>query len=355
MTWILRLALALAAAPMLSRRRWRAPPPTRRRRRSTRSRRPRRASSRTRASRAPASRSCGPTASSGRAGSALPIATPAVRSMPTRSSASGSVSKTFVAMALVQLYEEGQLDLDAPVASLVPEVRIDNPWEASDPVRVRHLLEHTAGFDDMHFNEIYVLDDAPDRPLDEVLLRSPASRRVRWRPGTRMAYSNPGYAVAGRVVEAVSGMRFDQFILERIFAPLEMKTLDLLRRCRGPRPWRRATTRATGPPVMRRRIHLRPAGALHSSPRELGHFVEMLLNWGERQRRLRRRSRVPVEHGVAAHDRSVDRRRAGRLRPRHLQHPRPAVSRARTSGRHRRFPAPSTATRRRAMSASWCC
>ena len=194
----------------------------------------------------------------------------------------GSVSKTFVAMALVQLYEDGKVDLDAPVASLVPEVRIDNPWEASDPVRVRHLLEHTAGFDDMHFNEIYVLDDAPDRPLDEVLLRNPASRRVRWRPGTRMSYSNPGYTVAGRVIETVSGTRFDQFILERILAPLEMKTTTFTGDVNA-RGLAQGYEARTGPPVARRRIHLRPAGAMHSSPRELGHFVEMLLNWGERR------------------------------------------------------------------------
>lgn len=192
----------------------------------------------------------------------------------------GSVSKSFVAMALVQLYEDGQLDLDAPVASIVPEVRIDNPWEASEPVRVRHLLEHTAGFDDMHFNEIYVLDGAPDRPLDEVLLRSPASRRVRWRPGARMAYSNPGYAVAGRVIEAVAGKPFETFITERIFTPLAMSASTFSGDVDAPALAQGYDTR-NGPPVVRRRIHLRPAGALHSSPRELGLFVEMLLNWGE--------------------------------------------------------------------------
>ncbi len=193
----------------------------------------------------------------------------------------GSVSKTFVATALVQLYEEGRLDLDAPVTSLLPELRIDNPWAAVEPVRVRHLLEHTAGFDDMHFNEIYVLDGTPDRPLEAVLLRNPASRRVRWRPGTRMAYSNPGYAVAGRVIEAVAKMPFDQFILERIFAPLEMKTSTFAGDVEAPALAQGYEARS-GPPVVRRRIHLRPAGALHSSPRELAHFVQMLLNWGER-------------------------------------------------------------------------
>lgn len=192
----------------------------------------------------------------------------------------GSVSKSFVAMALVQLYEDGQLDLDAPVASIVPEVRIDNPWEATEPVRVRHLLEHTAGFDDMHFNEIYVLDGAPDRPLDKVLLRNPASRRVRWRPGTRMAYSNPGYAVAGRVIEAVAGKPFDAFIRERIFTPLAMTSSTFSGDVEAPALAQGYQDR-NGPPVVRRRIHLRPAGALHASPRELAVFVEMLLNWGE--------------------------------------------------------------------------
>ena len=66
----------------------------------------------------------------------------------------GSISKTFVASALVQMYEDGEIDLNAPVAELAPDVRIDNAWMIDEPVRVIHLLEHTAGFDDMHFNEL---------------------------------------------------------------------------------------------------------------------------------------------------------------------------------------------------------
>ena len=68
----------------------------------------------------------------------------------------GSISKTFVAMALVQLAEDGVVDLDAAVEEIAPEIAIDNPWHDTDPVRVIHLLQHTAGFDDMHFNERYV-------------------------------------------------------------------------------------------------------------------------------------------------------------------------------------------------------
>src|SRR5436190_9049822 len=108
----------------------------------------------------------------------------------------GSISKSFIASALVQLYLDDLIDLDAPVADIANEVRIDNAWEPAHPVRVIHLLQHTAGFDDMHFNEMYNVSDAPDMPLEQVLAINPSSRVVRWQPGTRMSYSNPGYAVA---------------------------------------------------------------------------------------------------------------------------------------------------------------
>ena len=192
----------------------------------------------------------------------------------------GSVSKSFVALALVQLYEDGKLDLDAEVATLLPDLPIDNRWDT--PLTLRHLLEHTAGFDDMHFNEIYVLDDAPDLTLEQVLLRNPASRRVRWRPGTRMSYSNPGYAVAGLVLEKLSGMRYDQFIQQRIFAPLEMWTSTFPLAPEDDTALAKGYAAASGPPVVPRRIYLRPAGALHTSAGELAHFVQALLGWGER-------------------------------------------------------------------------
>ena len=192
----------------------------------------------------------------------------------------GSVSKSFVALALVQLYEDGKLDLDAEVATLLPDLPIDNPW--STPITVRHLLEHTAGFDDMHFNEIYVLDDAPDLPFEQVLLRNPASRRVRWRPGTRMSYANPGYAVAGLLVETLSGMRYDQYIQQKIFAPLEMWTSTFQLAPKDDTALAKGYSGASGPPVTPRRIYLRPAGALHTSAGELAHFVQAMLGWGER-------------------------------------------------------------------------
>lgn len=56
----------------------------------------------------------------------------------------GSVSKTFVALGVMQLVEEGKLSLDDKVQELVPEIEITNPWRETNPVRIKHLLEHTA-------------------------------------------------------------------------------------------------------------------------------------------------------------------------------------------------------------------
>jgi CubicO group peptidase (beta-lactamase class C family) len=198
----------------------------------------------------------------------------------------GSISKTFVAAALVQMYLDDLIDLNAPVAEIAPEVQIDNAWEPADPVRVIHLLQHTAGFDDMHFNEIYNLSDPPDLPLESVLRRNPASRVVRWRPGTRMSYSNAGYAVAGHIIEKVTGEKFEERIAERVFKPAGMSTSSFHLTKEHETLLAKGYRDRTGPAVPYSPIYMRPAGNLHTSSLELGRFVHVLLNWGETEKDL---------------------------------------------------------------------
>jgi CubicO group peptidase (beta-lactamase class C family) len=193
----------------------------------------------------------------------------------------GSISKTFAAMALVQLYEDGTIDLHAPVAEIAPEIDIDNPWHADEPVRVIHLLQHTAGFDDMRVTDGYVRDGAPELSLGEVLRLNPGSRRVRWRPGTRMAYSNVGYGLAGFLVEKVTDESFETYVRREIFDPLEMKTSAFRIAPEDEATLARGYVDEAGPAVGFPRLHLRPAVGLHASTRELAQFVRMLLGWGE--------------------------------------------------------------------------
>jgi CubicO group peptidase (beta-lactamase class C family) len=194
----------------------------------------------------------------------------------------GSISKTFVAMAITLLYYDDLLStLDAPVESIASEVAIDNPWHDTHPVRVVHLLQHTAGFDDMHFRDIYNLDDPPDLGLLRVLERSPGARRVRWQPGTRMSYSNPGYGLLGYLIEKISGEPYEGYIKRQILNPLQMTTSSFTLTPEDEKLLAQGYRGASGPPTGYPQIYLRPAGNLHSSPREMGRFVRMLLNWGE--------------------------------------------------------------------------
>ncbi len=115
----------------------------------------------------------------------------------------GSTSKAFASLSILKLANEGKLSLLDPVRKLAPEIWFENRWEATDPVRVVDLLEHTTGWDDMHLREY--AKDAKGMTLREGLDYYHHSRYSRWRPGTRMSYCNSGPAVAAYIVEKITG------------------------------------------------------------------------------------------------------------------------------------------------------
>jgi CubicO group peptidase (beta-lactamase class C family) len=128
----------------------------------------------------------------------------------------GSISKTFTATAVMQLVDRGEVDLDAPVSRYVHRVSIPDTYP--EPVTVRHLLTHTAGFD-----EIRPGTQAPTRetvlPLDQFL----KTRLVRIRPsGQTIAYSTYGMTLAGLLVEEVSKSDIETYLRKNIWGPLGM-------------------------------------------------------------------------------------------------------------------------------------
>lgn len=135
----------------------------------------------------------------------------------------GSVAKTLIATAVLRLVTEGKLSLDASVASLLPDVALDNPWEESHPVLLRHLLDHTSGLDDARLWQVFSLEARPDTPLRASLGRDPSLLRVRSRPGARLSYSNLGYTLVGMVIEAVAGERYETYLDARLLGPLGMR------------------------------------------------------------------------------------------------------------------------------------
>lgn len=190
-----------------------------------------------------------------------------------------SITKSFVALALVKLAEQGRVELRAKVSELAPEVAIGNRWAAEAPITVAHLLEHTAGFDDMHPNEWYGPLAAETMPLAAALARNPASRVARWRPGSRFSYANPGYTVAGYVIEKVTGRSYEDVLRREILEPLGMTGAAL--RWTPEVDARLARGYDDGEaPVPYRANYQRPAGNLMASPRELAQLVVMALGRG---------------------------------------------------------------------------
>ena len=194
----------------------------------------------------------------------------------------GSISKSFVALALLKLQEEGKINLEARLQDVAPEVPVKNRWQSSSPVRIVNLLEHTAGFDDMEAAEVYNFKDRYDFPLLEVFTRFQEPQVVRWPPGTRMSYSNPGFGIAGYLIEKVSGTPFDQYIRETILRPLGMANADFT--FTDANKALLATAYDGDPPHALPGypfIYLRPAGDLKASPGELAKLVQFFLRRGK--------------------------------------------------------------------------
>ncbi|NVB37127.1 beta-lactamase family protein [Pseudenhygromyxa sp. WMMC2535] len=195
----------------------------------------------------------------------------------------GSITKSLVALAVMRLVERGRLDLHAPMRALVPDVEFDNPWAEQAPITLAHVLEHSAGFDDMRFNEWFADDQTTPA---QALAINPRSRVARWRPGSRMSYANPGYTMAGRAIEVATGEPWDRVVTREVLEPMGMPAARL-RRDESIRARLAVGYEADGRPIPFAPIAHKPAGSLMASPRELGELVHFWLRRGERAGRPR--------------------------------------------------------------------
>jgi CubicO group peptidase (beta-lactamase class C family) len=127
----------------------------------------------------------------------------------------GSIGKSFTAVAILQLVDEGRIDLEAPVERYLPWLVIPRR-EGGGPVTVAHLLSHTAGI-------VTGIDATPEAAFQVWALRDLPTFSA---PGERFHYSNVGYKVLGLVLEAVDGRIYPEIIRARILEPLEMRATE---------------------------------------------------------------------------------------------------------------------------------
>jgi CubicO group peptidase (beta-lactamase class C family) len=190
-----------------------------------------------------------------------------------------SVSKPFVATAIVQLVEQGKMALDAPIVAYLPYFRLKDPRYKD--ITVQQMLSHTSGMPDAVDYHWYAPED--DEEALERYVRSLANEELLTAPGEKYAYSNVAFEVLGDVIAKVSGQTFEAYVKAHLLEPLEMHDSTFLRCEVSPDL---AVTPHFGAPLMvlagaypYHRAHA-PSSTLHSSVQEMSHWAIANLNRG---------------------------------------------------------------------------
>lgn len=141
----------------------------------------------------------------------------------------GSTTKLFTWTAVMQLVEQGRLDLDADVNQYLTQFKVPEAW--GKPVTLRNLLTHSAGFEDGGIGYLFAKSPETSPPMVEAL-KNHIPGRVRppttdFSDGLNSSYSNWGTALAGLIVANVSGMSYEDYVGKNIFEPLGMTRSSL--------------------------------------------------------------------------------------------------------------------------------
>jgi CubicO group peptidase (beta-lactamase class C family) len=188
----------------------------------------------------------------------------------------GSISKLFTATAVMQLVEQGKLDFDRDVNEYLDFVI---PKTYPEPVTLRQLLAHTAGFEETLKN-LFVVHESDIKPLRTYLVNQMPARI--FPPGKVSSYSNYGLTVAGYIVERVSGEKFERYVDDHILKPLRMSNSTF----EQPLPPKLATEMSKGylnaskKPCDFEWVQAAPAGALSTTAADMTRFMLAFLQDG---------------------------------------------------------------------------
>lgn len=146
----------------------------------------------------------------------------------------GSCTKSFTALAIMQLMEHGKLDVHDPVKKHLPEFKIGKD---DNPITIHHLLTHSSGIPDLGGASIEIVrmlgvDEkwVPFSSFEDLMLHvNGAKDEVAADPGKRFFYLNEGYELLGMIIERVSGMRYEYYVRDKILRPLKMNRSTFLK------------------------------------------------------------------------------------------------------------------------------
>jgi len=202
-----------------------------------------------------------------------------------------SITKTFTAVAVMQLCERGLIELDRPANDYLRAYRLVPKKASFRATTVRQLLTHTGGVPEQaHPWQMLSTDYGQTFPLGRKVPTLAeyygGALRVAVEPGTTFMYGDHGFATLGQIVEEISGIPLHRYFREHIFEPLGMADSDLLRsakvRSRLATGYRFATR---GPaPVVDRESVTAGASSIYSTPRDMARYVAALLGGGRNDR-----------------------------------------------------------------------
>ena len=189
----------------------------------------------------------------------------------------GSITKSFTAVAILQLVEEGRIDLDAPVRTYLPWFRVADD-AASDSITVRHLLQHRSGLSEFGYNRVH----PPDTTLEQGV-RDLRDARLTAPVGTTYQYFSPNYQALALIIETVTGQTYGAYVAEHIFAPLRMTRSYASQVEAQAAGMAQGHSKLFGYPLARDhpfRQYVLGAGYLVSTARDLSHLLVALGNDG---------------------------------------------------------------------------
>mgnify|MGYP001298610504 CR=1 FL=1 len=194
-----------------------------------------------------------------------------------------SLSKSFTALAVMQLVEAGKIDLDTPVQAYLPWFQTTDK-EASARITVRHLLHHTSGFSGLE-GAIRNLDRNPAEDALETSVRALSNTRLISAPGEQYDYANTNYDILGLLIQTVTGKPYETYIEDNIFAPLQMRnSYTSLEKARAGSVstgyisfFGLTTNHDHSMPYSRTVV---PSAGLFSSAEDMGHYLLVHMNEG---------------------------------------------------------------------------
>jgi CubicO group peptidase (beta-lactamase class C family) len=189
-----------------------------------------------------------------------------------------SISKLFTWVSVMQLAEQGKLDIDTDVNRYL-DFQIHPAF--SRPITLRNLMTHTGGFEE-ESRDIIVTNPRQTVSLRDFLIRN-QPRRI-FAPGVTPAYSNYGVGLAGYIVQRISGEPFEQYVQQHIFAPLKMEHSTFYQPPQPPLrglPSEGYATDTEKPPIGFEIFNPVAAGGVSSTAADMGRFGQALLNGGE--------------------------------------------------------------------------